>query len=73
MKPDLFRLIKHGSILTWKVVAIVGGALIGIMHRVLGSEPEIQEDSEEPAMYSMDPTRGLDPLNYYGLLHEPKD
>ena len=70
MKPNLFRLIKHGSILTWKVTAIVGVGLIGIMHRVLGSEAEIQDDSEEPAMYSMDPARGLDPLNYFGVLHE---
>lgn len=58
MKPDLFSLIKHGAILTWKVVAILGGPIAAWLQSDSEGEPEHEPD---PDVLPWDASRATDP------------
>ena len=74
MKPDLFRLIKHGSILTWKVVAIFGGAVATTwLQTETDEEPDTANETypwdasrAADAKYLEDATAAGIAWNYYG-------
>lgn len=58
MKPDLFRLIKQGSILTWKVAAILGGAVAAWLQ---SDTDEESEAGPTPEIFPWDASRVADP------------
>ena len=58
MKPDLFRLLKQGSILTWKVLAILGGAVAAWLQSDTEEEPE---SGPTPEIFPWDASRANDP------------
>ena len=74
MKPDLFRLLKHGSILMWKVVAILGGAVVARFRSDTdGVDAEPSDDvypwdasRADEAKYLDDATAAGIAWNYYG-------